>query len=32
MGWAKQYIDAIGHGEDLRKAFSATLKLPGKST
>ena len=27
MGWAKQYIDARGQGEDLRKAFSATLNF-----
>jgi len=27
MGWAKQYIDARGQGEDLRKVFSATLNF-----
>ena len=27
MGWAKQYIDARGHSEDLRKVFSATLNF-----
>ena len=25
MGWAKQYIQAYGQGQDLRKVFSATL-------
>ena len=27
MGWAMQYIDVRGQGEDLRKAFSATLNF-----
>ncbi|OYY17304.1 MAG: hypothetical protein B7Y59_12765 [Burkholderiales bacterium 35-55-47] len=27
MGWAKQYIDSRGRGEDLRKVFSATLNF-----
>jgi len=27
MGWAKQYIEARGQGEDLRKVFSATLNF-----
>jgi hypothetical protein len=27
MGWAKQYIDVRGQGEDLRKVFSATLNF-----
>jgi hypothetical protein len=27
MGWAKQYIDARGQGEDLRRVFSATLNF-----
>ena len=27
MGWARQYIDARGQGEDLRKVFSATLNF-----
>ena len=27
MGWAKQYIDARGQGEDLRKVFHATLNF-----
>ena len=27
MGWAKQYIDAYGRGENLRKVFSATLNF-----
>ena len=32
MGWAKQYIDARGQGEELRKVFSATLNfLEGKA-
>jgi hypothetical protein len=27
MGWAKQYVDARGQGEDLRRIFSATLNF-----
>jgi len=27
MGWARQYIEARGKGEDLRKTFSATLNF-----
>ena len=27
MGWAKQYIDARGQGEDLRRVFHATLNF-----
>jgi len=27
MGWAKQYIDARGQGENLRKVFGATLNF-----
>jgi hypothetical protein len=27
IGWAKQYIDARGRGEDLRRVFSATLNF-----